>query len=156
MPLNYCLKLAYLRAWGRPNHTRRNGCKPARKIKFSIKNLFNKCDQIWLHLLKKSLMKNFIFCLVKVSMKKLFHWKQQSLRKILKLQQISWCGNFVETQKVFLLNPQKPPYHEIKWHIGILRIEFIGLQVQLKDILYIELHTLSYTDTTQNFAYSNA
>ena len=101
-------------------------------------------------------MKNFIFCLVKVSMKKLFHWKQQSLRKILKLQQISWCGNFVETQKVFLLNPQKPPYHEIKWHIGILRIEFIGLQVQLKDILYIELHTLSYTDTTQNFAYSNA
>ena len=54
----------------------------------------------------------------------------------------------METQKVFLLNPQKPPYHEIKWHIGILRIEFIGLQVQLKDILYIELYTLSYTDTT--------
>ena len=149
MTLNYCLKFAYLRGWGRPNHRRRNGCKPARKIKFSIKNLFNKCDQIWLHLLKKSLMKNFIFCLVKASMKKLFHWKQQSLRKILKLQQIFWCGNFVETQKVSLLNPQKPPYHEIKWHIGILRIEFVGLQVQLKDILYIELYTLSYIDTTQ-------
>ena len=37
-------------------------------MKFSIKDLFNKCDQIrsfrriWLHLLKKSLMENFIFC----------------------------------------------------------------------------------------------
>ena len=37
-------------------------------MKFSIKDLFNKCDQIhsflriWSHLLKKSLMENFIFC----------------------------------------------------------------------------------------------
>ena len=40
----------------------------AQKIKFSIKDFFNKCDQIrrklriWSHLLKKSLMQNFIFC----------------------------------------------------------------------------------------------
>ena len=40
------------------------------KIKFSIKDFFSKCDQIhrklriWLHSLKKSLMKNFIFCAV--------------------------------------------------------------------------------------------
>ena len=38
------------------------------KIKFSINNFFSKCDQIcsflriWSHLLKKSLMGNFIFC----------------------------------------------------------------------------------------------
>ena len=37
-------------------------------MKFCIKNFINKCDQIrkklriWSHLLKKSLMKNFIFC----------------------------------------------------------------------------------------------
>ena len=37
-------------------------------MKFSIKDLFNKCDQIrrklriWSHLLNKSLKKNFIFC----------------------------------------------------------------------------------------------
>ena len=37
------------------------------KMKFSIKDLFSKCDQIrsflwiWSHLLKKSLMENFIF-----------------------------------------------------------------------------------------------
>ena len=40
------------------------------KMKFSIKNFFGKCDQIrsflriWSHLLKKSLMENFIFCAV--------------------------------------------------------------------------------------------
>ena len=39
-------------------------------MKFSIKDFFSKCDQIrrklrnWLHLLKKYLMKNFIFCAV--------------------------------------------------------------------------------------------
>ena len=37
------------------------------KMKFSIKDFFSKCDQIrrklriWSHLLKKSLMENFIF-----------------------------------------------------------------------------------------------
>ena len=39
----------------------------AQKMKFSMKGFFNKCDQIrrklriWLHLLKKYLMENFIF-----------------------------------------------------------------------------------------------
>ena len=42
----------------------------AQKMKFSIKDFFNKCDQIrsflwiWSHLLKKFLMENFIFCTV--------------------------------------------------------------------------------------------
>ena len=42
----------------------------AQKMKFSIKNFFNKCDQIrrdvriWSHLLKKFLMENFSFCAV--------------------------------------------------------------------------------------------
>ena len=40
----------------------------AQKMKFSLKDFFSKCDQmrrklrIWSHLLKKSLMENFIFC----------------------------------------------------------------------------------------------
>ena len=39
-------------------------------MEFSIKDFFRKCDQIcrklriWLHLLKKSLTENFIFCVV--------------------------------------------------------------------------------------------
>ena len=42
----------------------------AQKMKFSIKDFFSKCDQIrsflciWSHLLKKSVMKNLIFCAV--------------------------------------------------------------------------------------------
>ena len=40
------------------------------KMNFTIKDFFSKCNQIrrklriWLHLLKKSLMENFIFCAV--------------------------------------------------------------------------------------------
>ena len=43
----------------------------AQKMKFSIEDFFSKCDQIrrklriWSHLLKKSLMENFIFCAVR-------------------------------------------------------------------------------------------
>ena len=43
------------------------------KMKFSIKNFLSKCDQIrsflriWSHLLKKSLMENFIFCAVLIT-----------------------------------------------------------------------------------------
>ena len=42
---------------------------------FSIKDFFSKCDQlrrklrIWLHLLNKSLMENFIFCVVLIQQK---------------------------------------------------------------------------------------
>ena len=42
----------------------------AQKMKFSIKHLFSECDQIrrklrfWSHLLKKSLIENFILCAV--------------------------------------------------------------------------------------------
>ena len=42
------------------------------KMRFSIKDFLSKCDQIpgkpriWSHLLKKSLMENFIFCAVYV------------------------------------------------------------------------------------------
>ena len=42
----------------------------AQKMKLSIKDFFSQCDQIrrklriWSHLLKKSLMENFIFCAV--------------------------------------------------------------------------------------------
>ena len=47
----------------------------AQKMKFSIKGFFSKYDQIrrklqiWSHLLKKSLMENFVFCAVNAEMK---------------------------------------------------------------------------------------
>ena len=45
----------------------------AQNLKFSIKDFFSKCDQIrrklqvWSHLLKKSLIENFIFCAVSLA-----------------------------------------------------------------------------------------
>ena len=58
----------------------------AQKMKFSIKDFFSKCNQIrsflqiWSHLLKKSLMKNFIFSAVFVS---------EQLQKYFRLQVVS-------------------------------------------------------------------
>ena len=52
----------------------------AQKMKFSINDLFSKCDQIrkklriWSNLLKKSLMDNFFFCAVLVLIKFWEHW----------------------------------------------------------------------------------
>ena len=49
-------------------------------MKFSIKDFFSKCDQIrnflriWSHLLKKSIISNFIFCAVDTTMSKLLEW----------------------------------------------------------------------------------
>ena len=54
-----------------------NATCTAQKMKFSIKDFSSKCEQIrrklqiWLHLLKKSLMENFIFCVV-ISQKNYF------------------------------------------------------------------------------------
>ena len=54
-------------------------CDTAQKMKFSIKDFVSKCDKIrrklriWLRLLKKSLMENFIFCAVRASFFNPFH-----------------------------------------------------------------------------------
>ena len=54
----------------------------AQKMKFSIKDFFSKCDQIrsflqiWSHLLKKSLMENFIFCAAVASLQTYVHYTQ--------------------------------------------------------------------------------
>ena len=59
----------------------------AQKMTFCIKDFFSKCDQIgrklriWSHLLKKSLMENFLFCAVfippEIVRKLLFFWHCQ-------------------------------------------------------------------------------
>ena len=60
----------------------------AQKMKFSINDFFSKCDQIrmklriWSHLLKKSLMENFIFCAV--------NWDSISKKKIQITKQKLW------------------------------------------------------------------
>ena len=52
------------------NSLRLEAANRAQKMKFFIKDFFSKCDEIrsflwiWSHLLKNSLMENFIFCVV--------------------------------------------------------------------------------------------
>ena len=75
----------------------------AQKMKFSIKDFFSKCDQIrsflrmWPHLLKKSLMENFIFCAV------------------LSLAESSW------TYFVLLVSFYTPWKHQKNWFSDVFR-----------------------------------
>ena len=75
-------------------------------MKFSINDLFSKCDQIcrklriWSHLLKKSLMDNFIFCAVnfKVALSDLSQFlATESLLKMMK-------NAFISPYKLFLFS----------------------------------------------------
>ena len=64
-------------------------------MKFSVKDFFSKCDQIhnwiWSHLLKKSLMKNFIFCaVIKVPNKIIVESKKNHLAKKIATLQCFW------------------------------------------------------------------
>ena len=77
-------------------------CHCIKKMKFCIKNFFSKCDQIWRklriwsHLLKKSLMENFIFRTFKI----LFWFEIH--KNFINLQFFSW-DNFHCTLKLFFL-----------------------------------------------------
>ena len=61
-------RLKWRSMWSLRKRYNRRGSDTAQKLKFSIKDFFSKCDQIspllriWLCLLKKSLMENFIVC----------------------------------------------------------------------------------------------
>ena len=66
-----------------------------KKMRFSIKDFFSKCEQIcsslriWSHLLKKSSMENFLFCVVDVLQKRC-SWKFRNIhRKTLVLECLS-------------------------------------------------------------------
>ena len=61
-------------------------------MKFSIKDFFSKCDQIrnflriWSHLLKKSLIENFIFCAVEDKNMKLVELNEKIVTASLNIQ----------------------------------------------------------------------
>ena len=68
-------------------HIFKSPANTAQKIKFSIQDFFSKCDQIrsflriWLHLLKKSLIENFVFlCAVNINLVVLFAKKDSDYR----------------------------------------------------------------------------
>ena len=67
----------------------------AQKMKFSIQDFFSKCDQIrgklriWSHLLKKSLMEDFIFCARNTN-----NFLNMKYYEILYILYITVCGIF--------------------------------------------------------------
>ena len=76
-----------------------------KKMKFSVKDFFRKCDQIrrklqiWSHLLKKFLMENFIFCVVRevrvVSRFRFYYWaNSRELINALKIRSEIWKRSF--------------------------------------------------------------
>ena len=74
----------------------------AQKMKFSIYDFFSKCDQIssflWIssHLLKKSLMENFIFCTASTMIE--LHIGE--LKKKMLVLKIHLFANLLETKKL--------------------------------------------------------
>ena len=78
-----------------------------KKMKFSVKDLFSKCDQIrrklriWSHLLKKFLKENFIFCAVLV----------------LELLQFLFIQDLTKLPTQADVNP--PSYCWLFWHTGL-------------------------------------
>ena len=90
-------------------------------MKFSNKDFFSKCDQIrrklriWSHLLKKSLMENFIFCavntvVVRHAMLAKVHEKDKATEAYLVTSQTCMTGLYVNSLYV-LTNFVKRLYH---------------------------------------------
>ena len=77
----------------------------AQKMKFSIRDFFRKWDQIrslpriWSHLLKKSLLENFIFCAV-LKLGNITVSPEMIKKAVLSLDYTKTAGTFVHTSKV--------------------------------------------------------
>ena len=73
-------------------------------MKFSIKEFFNKCDQIrrkqriWSHLMKKSLMENFIFVSFQSDRAAFLNKSKSYLLK----NRLPWCVNYSNTLMLHL------------------------------------------------------
>ena len=94
-------ELTYIMNFKFPEPTLTN---TAQKMQFSIRDFFSKCDQIrsflriWTHLLKKSLMENFIFCVVHNSSQ----WEHPGFLYLLQnvFKERNWHGkSFVDGEK---------------------------------------------------------
>ena len=92
----------------------------AQKMKFSIKYVFSKCDQIynklriWSHLLNKPLIENFIFCAVPISSWSLFKKKAPQLNEKWNILRTLRNKNlFQETQICFPIYISKIKYSGI-------------------------------------------
>ena len=79
-----------------------------KKMKFSIKDFFSKCDQIrsflriWSHLLKKSLMKNFIFYVMIEERRCLKFKRNEEISSSVRLSKFCFYQTLENTQNIIL------------------------------------------------------
>ena len=101
-------------------------------MKFSIKDIFSKCDQIpsflriWSHLLKKSLMGNFIFCAVYT-----FLWNFLLIYHI----SLDFHGKFFLRR-----NCAKYDISHLYSHLHIYKIKFLQKYLTAFNYFRIEIH----------------
>ena len=87
------------------------------EMKFSIKDFFSKCDQIrrklriWSHLLKKSLMQNFIFCAVIVVLK----LYSASLKEVCEGLQTVHQQHYQNWTPLWVLRKDSAPKHSFRY-----------------------------------------
>ena len=92
----------------------------ALKMKFSIGDFFNKCDQIcrklriWSHLLKKSPMEDFIFCAVLGIL--LRNWKLEIGSAS---ERTTFIRNFLYARAIFRMTSTNNYYHRKTLRIGL-------------------------------------
>ena len=106
----------------------------AQKMKFSIKDIFNKCDQnrrdlrTWSHLLKRSLMENFIFCVVKDALDKYISCSEYHI-------QIHYRCTFLPSCKLYYFVEKKSKYICVnRTPIGLVDLSSDGVDVLINDI----------------------
>ena len=96
-------------------------------MKFSIKDFFSKCDQIcnflriWLHLLKKSLMENFIFCAIFHHFLSYGTWYFQTRIYLCTAHEIFMKGEFLLILKVGWVNIYRSSRSQMFFKIGVFK-----------------------------------
>ena len=128
---------------------------------FSIEDLFSKCDQIrsiiriWLHLLKKSLMENFIFCVVFTLNAINQCWQNSRLRENCPYSELFWSRFFrirtkygemwgIQNLSILSLKAQK-------WATEYLGIQTLFTQYRFKYDFFLLLNAFLYLKWIQNF-----
>ena len=107
----------------------------AQKMKFSMKYFFSKCDQIrgllriWSHLLKKSLMKNFIFCATTfftfITFNNFFKPESRSFMHFMELLNINQRVSVTPEHLIFTFNSFKKyslQDKDLKWTGRIIKV----------------------------------
>ena len=120
----------------------------AQKTKFSIKDFFSKCGQIyrklriWSHLLKKSLKENFIFCGVRTKLN-VHKTSRTSPEHLMYLQFMSFVQG---VPLVYFESNKEKENKAIKMETSsVNKIDIFDIYVKLRVVFFYKFWAFSYT-----------